>query len=407
MQATEDTTYQRKLLIFLGVATFFEGFDQMALAQLLPSVRRDFALSDWGTGVLVAAVNVGTVLAYLLVRQADRWGRKPVLDVTIVGYTIATFLSGLAPEVYSFGLLQLIARVFLIGEWVISTVYAAEEFPAAKRGQVIGLISAFSSLGAVLCAGIVPILLRGPWGWRTVYFVGTVPLIALAFARRGLRETRRFEALPPERRAPADLFLIFSSPYRRRMLQLALIWGLTYLCTQTAVTFFKPRAVEELGMTEGKVGLIISVAALVSMPLVFLVGRLLDKVGRKRGAAVVFLATALGCLGTYSFTQPMLLQLAAVLAVFGAAAVLPVLNTFNTELFPTELRGDAFAWSNNLLGRIGYVTAPLAVGAAAGHIGWGPSVAATAVGPLLALLLIGLWLPETRGKELEETAKLT
>jgi putative MFS transporter len=94
-------------------------------------------------------------------------------------------------------------------------------------------------------------------------------------------------------------------------------------------------------------------------------------------------------------------------AVFGASAVLPVLNAYNAELFPTHLRGDAFAWSNNLLGRIGYVIAPAGVGLAAGTYGWGLPVALTAVGPVLALVLILWLLPETRGKELEETSAMT
>jgi putative MFS transporter len=398
--------YRRKLLFFLGVATFFEGFDQMALAQLLPSVQRDFELTDWHVGALVAFVNLGTVLAYLLVRQADRVGRRPLLQLTIVGYAVTSFLSGLAPEARSFALLQLLSRIFLIGEWVVSTVYAAEEFPASERGFVIGLINAFSSLGAVLCAGLVPLLLHAPWGWRTVYFVGTVPLVLLALARRNIRETARFEALPSSERRPTELFRIFATPYRRRVLQLALIWGLTYLCTQTAITFFKSRAVGELHRSEAEVGAIISAAAVLSMPAVFAVGKLFDRFGRKPIATLVFAATALGCVGAYTATETPQLVVSAILAVFGCAATLPVLNAFNTELFPTDLRGDAFAWSNNLLGRIGYVLSPLAVGAVAERHGWGPSVALTAIGPVLALVLIARWLPETSGRELEETSRL-
>ncbi len=399
--------YRRKLLAFLGVATFFEGFDQMALAQLLPSIGRDLHLDAMAQGALVAFVNVGTVLAYLLVRHADKIGRRPVLQITIVGYTVTSLLSGLAPEVYSFAILQLLSRVFLIGEWVISTVYAAEEFPAKERGFAIGLINAFSSLGAVVCAGLVPIIIRAPWGWRTVYFLGTVPLILLAVARRGLKESARYErGVAKDGPKRTGIFHIWSTPYAGRVVKLALIWAFTYICTQTAITFFKSHAVEDLGRTEGFVGQVIGGAAIVSMPLVFMVGRLFDRIGRKPAATIIFLATAIGCVGAYTTTNDILLFVFAVLAVFGAAAVLPALNAFNSELFPTELRSDAFAWSNNLLGRIGYVLAPLGVGALAARLGWGPAVAATAIGPIIALGLIWLWLPETSGRELEDTAKL-
>ncbi|AKF04135.1 MFS transporter [Sandaracinus amylolyticus] len=400
------TAYQRKLFVFLGVATFFEGFDQMALAQILPTLRDEMHLGEWETGLLVAFVNLGTVVAYLLVRQADVWGRRAVLSLTIAGYTLFSFASGLVSSPWLFGALQFVARIFLIGEWAVSVIYAAEEFPASRRGMVIGVISAWSALGAVVCAGVVPLLVRSPFGWRTVYFVGTVPLVLLAFARRSLRETDRFAALAPEERVASSLTRILHTPYRARVLQLALIWGLTYVCTQTAVTFFKQHAVEDLGMPDTRVGLLISVAAVVSMPLVFAVGRLLDVTGRRRGSVVIFVLTAAGALGSYTLEGEALLFGPVVLAIFGASAVLPALNAFTTELFPTELRSDAFAWSNNLLGRLGYVVAPIAVGLAAEEIGWGLAVASTAIGPILALVLILKWLPETRGRELEDTSAM-
>ncbi len=93
-------------------------------------------------------------------------------------------------------------------------------------------------------------------------------------------------------------------------------------------------------------------------------------------------------------------------AIFGTSAVLPVLNAFTSELFPTEARGDAFALANNLIGRISYVLAPFAVGVVAQQSGWGFAVSVTAIGPLLALAVILAALPETRGRELEETSKL-
>ncbi len=88
------------------------------------------------------------------------------------------------------------------------------------------------------------------------------------------------------------------------------------------------------------------------------------------------------------------------------SATFAVLNAFTTELFPTERRAEAFAWANNLLGRVGYVLAPALVGALAGRVGWGNAVSATAAFPLVALVLILCVLPETKGRELEETARL-
>ncbi len=405
VQKTPLTPYQRKLFWLLGVATFFEGYDMIALSQILPTLRAEFDISFAQGTMMVTVINIGTIIAWLLIRKADQWGRKRVLMITIGGYTIFTLLSGLAPHVLLFTLAQMVARVFLIGEWAISMVYAAEEFPAERRGMVLGVLQGFSSLGSVVCAGVVPLLLTTPYGWRTVYFVGAVPLVLVMVARRSLRETKRFEDRVSTATRPS-LMAFWKTPYKKRMLQLALIWFLTYLCTQTAITFWKEFAVAERGLTDSQVGASITIAALVSMPLVFAAGKLLDVIGRRKGAAIIFTLTSLGCVLAYTAHGHALLTGALVLAIFGVSAVLPVLNSYNTELFPTELRGDAFSWSNNLLGRIGYVTSPLLVGVLAGSWGIGPAIASTAIFPMLALALIWLWLPETRGMELEETSSL-
>jgi putative MFS transporter len=86
--------------------------------------------------------------------------------------------------------------------------------------------------------------------------------------------------------------------------------------------------------------------------------------------------------------------------------VLTVLNTFMTELFPTEVRGNAAAWSNNLIGRVGYCLSPLAIGQVVGQYGWGLPLRVTTIFPLVALGLIFWLLPETNAKELEDTARV-
>jgi putative MFS transporter len=60
------------------------------------------------------------VLAGLVVRLADRFGRRRMLSVTIVGYTLCSLLTAFATDVVTFGFAQLLARIFLIGEWAIA-----------------------------------------------------------------------------------------------------------------------------------------------------------------------------------------------------------------------------------------------------------------------------------------------
>jgi putative MFS transporter len=400
--STRFTGYQVRLLVFLGIASFFEGYDFLALAQILPNLRADLGISPAGGGMLVAFINVGTWLAFLLVERADRWGRRKVLTLTIVGYTAFTFLSGLAPNVWAFAAFQLCARTFLIGEWAIATVYAVEEYPANRRGMVIGLLGGFSSLGAIVNAGVAPYLLDTTYGWRSVYFVGVIPLVLLAFARRNLKETRRFAEQGVQQKG--KFTAILSSPYRNRVLSLGLIWATSYVCMQTSVTFWKEFAMAERGMSDGQVGTAISIAAVASMPLVFASGKLIDVLGRRSGAVVILLAAAIGTFTAYTFSNPVLLTLALIVGIFGNSALLPLLNAFSTELFPTRMRADGFAWSNQILGRTAYVLAPLAVGWIAQETSWSSAVRATAVFPIVSLVLILALLPETGSKELEDLA---
>lgn len=403
MATTPLTGYQRRLLVFLSVATFFEGYDFLALMQVLPALRKSFVIDHATAGVLFTVVNAGTIIAYLLIRNADRVGRKRVLGITIAGYATFTGLSGLAPNLYVFGLLQLCARVFLVAEYATAMVVASEEFPADRRGMALGLIQTFTSLGGILCAGIVPMLVKSSLGWRAVYLVGVLPLLILAYARRSLKETQRFSATALGSGQP--FFAILQGPYRKRILQLGAIWFLSYLTMQNAISFWKDYALTERGLTESQAGSYIAAAALLSLPMLAGTGKLLDWIGRRHGAGVIFSFGALGVFGCYSVDPGPLLGVALTLAIWATSAFLPVLTAFNTELFPTELRANAMAWSNNLIGRLGYVFSPLVIGGIADQVGWGSALRPTVIFAIGALVCVYLWMPETAGRELEDTAR--
>ena len=402
---TPLTAYQRRLFLLLGVATFFEGYEYMALTQLLPSIREAFGLSESDTGLLLGFVGFSALAAYALIRHADIVGRKRVLSITIAGYTISSLLCAASQDVYQFALAQLLARAFLLGEYAISMVYLAEEFPADRRGLAVGVMQGLNSLGAIVCAGMVPLLLRTPLGFRAVYVIGSVPLLWLMWLRRSVRETERFRALEAGARS-TQLMAVFRSGYGGRVLLMSAIWGLTYLCTYLGITYWKEFAVQERGFDDARVSHVIMIAAVGSLPLVFVSGKLLDAVGRRRGAVVIFLAVVGSTLLAYNAHDFWLLTLGVTGTIFSASAIFPVLNAFTLELFPTALRADAFGWSNNVLGKLGYVFGPLLVGYGAERWSYGVTLSITCVFPLCALLLILLRLPETRGRELEDTSAL-
>ncbi len=397
-----ELAYQRRLFFFLGAAGFFEGYDTLALTQALPHIRVDMGLTTEGEGLLVGLINTGMILAYLLVHNADRWGRRRVLTITVIGFGVAMLLSGLATNVWTFGAFQMVSRLFLATEWAVATVYAAEEFPAHRRGTVIGIIHGLNGLGAVTCAGLTPLLLKSPFGWRMVYFVGALPIFLIAMTRRSLRETRRFTEQVKTRDLPFTRVL--QKPYRSNMLKLSLLWALTYACTASAMTFWKEFAVSERAMSDADVGRNISIAAVLAMPLAFTAGKIIDRFGRRVGAVLIYGSTVLGIIGCYTLSSTWAIVGALVAGIAGITAVGVVVSAYTAELFPTDMRGAAFGWSNHLLGRTAFVLSPITVGFWASRIGWGHAVASTTLFPAIALVLI-LWLmPETRGRELEETS---
>ena len=53
------TPYQRRLFGFLSIATFFEGYDFIALSQILPNLRAEFRLSEAEGGMLGSVISLG------------------------------------------------------------------------------------------------------------------------------------------------------------------------------------------------------------------------------------------------------------------------------------------------------------------------------------------------------------
>ncbi|MFT3925818.1 MAG: MFS transporter [Myxococcales bacterium] len=404
---TRLDSYQRKLFVFLGVATFFEGFDYVALSQLVPALRAEYQLSVSEGGLLLAVTGFGAPLSYVLIRRADVVGRRRMLSYTIAGYTLFSLLSGFAPSAWLFGAAQLFARAFLLAEYALSMVYVTEEFPADRRGFAVGIIQGMNSLGSIVCAGLVPMLLKTPAGFRSVYFVGAIPLCILIWLRRNVRETGRFTRLKESGQLPRpDLLRIFRTPHRRRLPLLATIWSLTYMCCYVSILYWKEFAVQERGLVDKQTSLALMIAALVSLPLVFGSGKLLDAIGRKRGAVIIFGVASASAILAFVPHNFWLLTAGLTGVIFASSASLPLLTAFTLELFPTELRADGFGWANNLLGRIGYVGGPFLVSQIAQHHGYSHTIAATAIFPMIALVLILTRLPETGNRELEDTSAL-
>jgi predicted MFS family arabinose efflux permease len=114
--AEEERRYRRRLVGMLSVATFFEGYDAFVLALVLPAVLADLGGSEAEAGLIRAIVGVGSVLGFVLAAQGDRIGRRRLLLITIVGYTIGTVLTAAAINLAWLTVAQFVAQIFVASE---------------------------------------------------------------------------------------------------------------------------------------------------------------------------------------------------------------------------------------------------------------------------------------------------
>jgi len=407
------------LIFLVSTASFFEGYDFIILNLVLPFLRDEFSLSVLQSGLAVSAIALGTIAAFLVLRLGDYFGRKALLMWTVLGYTAATAATALSHSIYGFVAMQFLARVFLVAEWGTSTVIIAEELPASKRGIGISVVQAMAGVGAVVGSAVFPIVAKVAMGWRAMYLIGIIPLVIVFFIRRSLKETKRYAELRKVSPDKPRWTEILGPKNRRNLILMALLWFFMYFGYTPLQTFYTSYAIKDVGLSEGQVGLIVAVAFVLGLTGYIVAGKLMDKWGRRPTCVLFF---SVGSLSTaLAFNAPhtvWAMGLTLVVGIFFSTSYLPLVSTYTAELFPTRLRSSAQAWTNNTLGRIGMVLAPTVVGLLAGVFaspsggagggplsGVGPAVSILGLSPLVCALIVLVFLPETKNKELEEISR--
>lgn len=402
--------YLRTLFLLLVSATFFEGYDGTIVSLAFEDIGREFSAGEATLGVARAAIELGLFFAFFLARMADRWGRRPILVWSVVGYTLATFATAFAPDLWSFAALQSISRVFLGAEYAVAVTIIVEEFPAHRRGPMIGRLLAFGAVGDLAVAVLlVAGAHEGPLGWRALFLVGIVPLLALAWFRRRLRETRRFQLHLDTGAAdePVDFWAPWRGPYRWRLVLVGLVHLLWSIPFFAATSWFFYYAEREQGIEELHLYVMFLVAFGFGLVGYAACGVLLERLGR-RPTTILYLAASLGFgIALFQFEGTILIALSLVGAIFFGVGTAPALSAMATELFPTAIRGQAAAWSRNVFEIAGFVLGPLVVGVVGDHYSGAIGSIGDTISVLVLLLgtpaiwLVARHLPETRGLELE------
>jgi MFS transporter, putative metabolite:H+ symporter len=441
LDSLPTTRFHRKLLLVSGFGWLFDAMDVGIISFVAAALVTQWKLHPYEVGYIVSAGFVGmfagAAVAGIL---ADRFGRKPLFQSTLLIYSLATGLCALAN-----GLGMLLGIRFLVGlglggELPVASTLVSELSPVRRRGLMIVLLESFWAYGWILAA-IIGYFVIPPFGWRVAFLIGTVPAFYVLLLRRGIPESPRFlaargrldeaEAVMEQMQAastragPASVAKtrhagessieqtsikrgrwaeLFQGILGRRTLMLWILWfGIVF--SYYGIFTWLPsllRARYPL-VTSFEYTLIITLA---QVPGYFSAAFLVERWGRKLTLVTYLLACAVGA---YFFrsagSAPMVIVWGSVISFFNLGAW-GVVYTYTPELYPTRIRGSG-AGSAAAFGRIGGIVGPYLVGLLLPT--WGASISAifimfAAVFFVIAVVVLILG-EETRGVSLEEIAK--
>jgi MFS family permease len=406
--------YLWTMVAMLMSATIFEGYDITIFHLCTPDIARTFHLDDAVIGVIATIVRFGGIMSFFVVTLADRYGRKTVISYTVLFYAFFTLLTALSKGVVTFTIFQSSSQIFLAAELGVAITMVSEEFPDNLRGRGIAVLYVVAFLGVAVAGSLYGVVAPSSWGWRGMYYLGIVPMLLVAFLRRGLRETARFTALKAARAAGkiqatgvreylTSCLTPLSKPYRGRLILVSLMWNSIGFVGGPTVTFFSLYAKRDHHWTSAQVGFAVVIAYLMATIGATVCGYLLDLLGR-RGTAALFYVTA-GAAEAVLFRSAThsTILLAYMATMFCYQASRTATAAFSAELFPTSARATGYCLCVQVLGQLGWTFSPVIAGLLSDRMGGlGQAASLFGVGPILGAILVITLAPETRGKTLEE-----
>ncbi|MCP8900062.1 sugar porter family MFS transporter [Gilvimarinus xylanilyticus] len=136
---TAGTAQAFRLAIVVALGGFLYGFDASIISGAITSIAADFALSDWQMGLVVAAPTAAGIIAGGSAGPlSDRFGRKPVLLLIAILYTVSAGFSALAPDFFTITLARFIGGLGF-GSLSLAPIYIAEISHPSQRGRMVSI----------------------------------------------------------------------------------------------------------------------------------------------------------------------------------------------------------------------------------------------------------------------------
>jgi MFS transporter, putative metabolite:H+ symporter len=436
--------WQVKARIIVGVATFFDAFDALAIATVLPVIVPLWKLAPQQIGFLISAGFVGQLVGALLFGWiAERYGRMTAMIWSIATFAVMSLVCAFAWDYNSLLVFRTIQGIGLGGEVPVAAVFISELAKAKGRGRFVLLYELVFPIGLV-SASLVGLWVVPHLGWQWMFVIGALPAFLALVLRWLLPESPRWLAvrgrdaeaqaamalieretekatgqpLPPPQpvvstlNKPASLADLFGPLYLRRTLVVWVIWFAAYFVNY-GLSIWLPtvyRTVFQLPLDVSlRYGLITQAVGLLGTLICALT---IDYVGRRLWFAVSFAAgtIALAALAMSPAPSAQQVLVSMTIAYLFISTINIGVYLYTPELYPTRVRalgvGTATAWL-----RFASIIGPIVVGQMIGarltpaQIPDLPKVfLAFAAVAAVAAVITALFAVETKGRVLEEAS---
>jgi len=383
-----------------------DAFDVQMYSLVIPTVIAVWGLSRGEAGLIgTVTLLISSLGGWFSGALADRFGRVRMLQITILWYSIFTFLCAFAQNFEQLFALRALHGLGFGGEWAAGAVLMGEVIRDKYRGRAVGLVQTGWAIGwgasALVYTGLYAFLPEA-MAWRALFAVGLLPAVFVFWIRRHIDEPEIFRNT--QRTRPTigitHLFSAFRGPHLWTTVKVSLmvagaqgggyalgIWMPTWL-----------RTVRGLSATDTGGFLLIQILG--ALLGVLLGTYLSDAIGRRW----TFLWSAIGSriMVLIYILLPMSNAILLILGVPLNIVLLmkfPPMGPFMTELYPTEVRGTAQGFCYNAGRAIGSFF-PTLVGFLSQALSLGATIAVfSAIASAIMIVMLFL-LPETRGRSL-------
>lgn len=436
------TGYQRGLFAIIATAWFFDSIDLGIMTFVLGSIKAEFGLTPAQAGLLASASFLGMFLGAASAGMlADRFGRKPVFQLSMIFWGFGSLMCGLSQTAEELMLWRVVLGLGMGMEFPIGLAIVSEIVPTQSRGRYVAILEGFWPLGFIV-AGVVAYFMLPVTGWRNIFIALAVPAVFVFIVRRRVPEsprwledagrlqeadaiTARFEhkvlaasglsQLPPvaadhvgPQPASRKMLLgeIWSGIYARRTLMLWALWFFALL-GYYGLTTWLGALLQSAGYAVTKSVLYTVLISLAGIPGFIFSAWLIEAWGRKPTCTLMLLGSAVSAFvyGQMASLQAPVAQLilSGLCMQFFMFGMWSVLYAYTPELYPTRTRATGAGFASSI-GRLGSLVGPYLVGVllpVAGQTGVFLLGAVSFAVAAVVVMVLGI---ETRGKSLEQLA---